>query len=78
MVVISIEEKLEKCLSYMTEDNKWIYIHYIPFPLKYYKPFHPNKESYTVEELKQVYRKFYKGKRLITSINEIEEALGID
>ena len=54
----------------MTEDNKYVYIHYLPFHLK--------KESYTVEELKQVYRKFYKGKRLITSIYDIEDALGID
>lgn len=69
MAVISIEEELEKCLSYMTEDNKETYIARTPFYL--------NKESYTVEELKQVYRKFYKGKRLITSIYDIEDALGI-
>lgn len=70
MAVISIEEELEKCLSYMTEDNKETYIARTPFYL--------NKESYTVEELKQVYRKFYKGIRLISSINEIKEVLGID
>lgn len=69
MAVKPIEEDLEHCLSYMTEDNKEAYIAYAPFSLK--------KESYTVEELKQIYRKFYKGKRLITSINDIEDALGI-
>ena len=68
MAVKPVEEELEHCLSYMTEDNKEAFIAYAPFPLEYCKPFHKNKESYTVEELKQVYRKFYKGKRLITSI----------
>lgn len=78
MAVKPIEEELEHCLSYMTEDNKEAFIAYAPFSLEWYKPFHENKESYTVEELKQIYRKFYKGKRLITSINDIEETLGID
>lgn len=70
MAIKPIEEDLEDCLSYMTEDNKSVYIRCTPF--------HLNKESYTVEELKQVYRKFYKGIRLISSINEIKEVLGID
>lgn len=78
MVVISIEEKLEKCLSYMTEDNKEVFIACAAFPLKYFIPSHKDKESYTVEELKQAYRNKSKGILLITSINEIEEALGID
>ena len=69
MAVKPIEEELEHCLSYMTEDNKETYITHTPFYL--------NKKDYTVEELKQVYRKFYKGKRLITSIYDIEDVLGI-
>lgn len=78
MAVKPIEEELEHCLSYMTEDNKEVFIACTPALLEWHKPFHENKESYTVEELKQIYRKFYKGKRLITSINDIEETLGID
>lgn len=69
MAVVSIEEELEYCLSYMTEDNKEAYVAYAPFYI--------DKKHYTIEELKQIYRKFYKGKRLITSIYDIEETLGI-